>query len=195
MGRKKSYCREETAERALQTFWEQGYARTSLRDLEQATGVNRYGLYDSFEDKEGLFVECLEQYSAGMRARFDELAPRGLDGLLELLGRYAEPGEAAEGCKNGCLVVSSLLESDELSGRARAALEGHVAALLDFVRAALRTEREAGRLRTELDLEECAEFVHLALVGLPTMARIAGRDDGARLAARSTLRTIESWRS
>ena len=77
----------------------------------------------------------------------------------------------------------------------RAALTSpHIETLLAFIRSVLQAEWAAGRLREGLDIDECTEFVHLSLVGLPTMARIAGRDDGARLAARAALGTIESWR-
>ena len=77
MGRKKSYSRDEAAERALQTFWEKGYERTSLRDLEAATGVNRYGLYDSFNDKQGLFQECIEHYCSSGETMLGEIAGKG----------------------------------------------------------------------------------------------------------------------
>ena len=55
MGRPKGFSREEVLEKAMPIFWAHGFADTTLRDLEQATGVNKSGLYMEFCDKEDLF--------------------------------------------------------------------------------------------------------------------------------------------
>src|SRR5271154_5221870 len=62
MGRPKSFSREEVLERAMPFFWKDGFADTSPQELEQATGVNKSGLYTEFRDKEDLFVACLRHY-------------------------------------------------------------------------------------------------------------------------------------
>ena len=51
MGRLKTFSREEVLEKAMPVFWKQGFADTSLQDLERATGVNKSGLYTEFRDK------------------------------------------------------------------------------------------------------------------------------------------------
>ena len=43
----------------MPVFWRRGFADTSLHELEQATGVNKSGLYAEFKDKEDLFVQSL----------------------------------------------------------------------------------------------------------------------------------------
>jgi len=194
MGRKKSYDRDEAAERALHTFWEKGYQQTSLRDLEQATGVNRFGLYDSFSDKEGLFRECIEQYAAEGLQRLREVEAQGMDGLLAMIGRFAEPADDDKGCQHGCLIVTSLLEREHFSPDTRKRLDEHTAYLVGTIRDILCAEQVAGRLLPELDIEECVEFVHLFFVGLPTMSRLSSDRRGMQLAAKAALRTLESWR-
>jgi len=46
----------------MPVFWKHGFADTTLQELEQATGVNKSGLYTEFRDKEDLFVACLRHY-------------------------------------------------------------------------------------------------------------------------------------
>ena len=195
MGRKKSYRREEAAESALQTFWEKGFERTSLRDLEAATGVNRYGLYDSFKDKQGLFQECIEHYCAGAEAMLKELAPEGFAGLLSMLERFADPQPDDNNCRHGCLVVTSLLERDGLSDEVQSRLKNYIAILLAHFRGVLESEQESGVLRPDLKLDECVEFLHLSLVGLPTMARVSSNHAGMQLAARAVIGAVQSWRA
>src|SRR5271156_7176689 len=69
MGRSKSFSREDVLEKAMPVFWKQGFAGTSLQDLEQATGVNKSGLYTEFRDKEDLFLGCLQHYLESLGER------------------------------------------------------------------------------------------------------------------------------
>ena len=72
MGRPRHFTREEVLEKAIPVFWERGYADTGLHDLEEATGVNKSGLYAEFKSKEDLFLACLRYYleSLGSKAIF-----------------------------------------------------------------------------------------------------------------------------
>ncbi len=62
MGRPKNYDHEEVVKKAMLQFWRNGYAETSLSDLEAATAVNRYSLYKGFGDKEQLFELAFKHY-------------------------------------------------------------------------------------------------------------------------------------
>jgi AcrR family transcriptional regulator len=62
MGRPRKFSREGVLQKALPVFWKYGFARTTLPDLEQATGVNKSGLYAEFDSKEALFLACLRHY-------------------------------------------------------------------------------------------------------------------------------------
>ena len=195
MGRKKSYSREEAAESALQVFWEKGYERTSLRDLEAATGVNRFGIYDSFKDKQGLFRECLAHYCSTVEVMIGGFVAEGLDGLLGLIGRFAEADPDDIHLHHGCLAVTSRLEQDGLSAEIRLLLSDYMANVMESIRSVLDTAQKAGKLRPELNIDECVEFVHLCLLGLPTMSRASSDASGMRLAARAAMNTMQSWRT
>jgi AcrR family transcriptional regulator len=62
MGRQENFTREAVLEKALPVFCRVGFAEASLHELEQATGVNKSGLYAEFKDKEDLFVQSLRYY-------------------------------------------------------------------------------------------------------------------------------------
>src|SRR3984957_21331204 len=62
MGRPKTFSRQGVLEKALPVFWRHGYADTSLQEIEEATGVNKSGLYAEFEGKEDLFLQSLRYY-------------------------------------------------------------------------------------------------------------------------------------
>jgi AcrR family transcriptional regulator len=107
MGRQRGFSREEVLEKAMPVFWKHGFADTSLQELEQATGVNKSGLYNEFRDKEDLFVACLRYY----------LDSQGKRGLLtkEPLGwknveTFLKNGPLNKAEQQGCFSVNSMRE-------------------------------------------------------------------------------------
>jgi TetR/AcrR family transcriptional regulator, copper-responsive repressor len=107
MGRPKGFSREGVLEKAMPVFWKHGFADTTLQELEQATGVNKSGLYTEFRDKEDLFVACLRHY----------LESQGKRGLLtkEPLGwknveTFLKNGPLNKEEQQGCFSVNSMRE-------------------------------------------------------------------------------------
>ena len=107
MGRPKKFNREGVLEKALPVFWRRGFADASLHELEQATGVNKSGLYAEFEDKEDLFVQSLRYYLENLQKK----------GLLttEPLGwnnieRFLKLGPCSLEGQKGCFAISSMRE-------------------------------------------------------------------------------------
>jgi TetR/AcrR family transcriptional regulator, copper-responsive repressor len=107
MARPKNFTRDGVLANALPVFWQHGFADTSLQALEQATGVNRSGLYAEFKGKEDLFVQSLQYY-------FDAQAKRGLL-TREPLGwknieQFLKMGPCTIDGQKGCFSVSSIRE-------------------------------------------------------------------------------------
>src|ERR1700679_569604 len=119
MGRPKGFSREEVLEKAMPVFWKHGFADTSLQELEQATGVNKSGLYSEFRDKEDLFVACLRHYleSQGKRGLLTE-TPLGWKNIENFL----KNGPLSTGEQQGCFSVNSMREFAILPDEAYAAV-------------------------------------------------------------------------
>src|SRR5689334_3402443 len=107
MGRPKTFTRQAVLEKALPIFWRHGFADASLHELEQATGVNKSGLYAEFRGKEDLFVQSLRYYLESLEK----------EGLLtaEPLGwnnveRFLKLGPCSMEGQKGCFAVSSMRE-------------------------------------------------------------------------------------
>src|SRR5215212_7448862 len=72
--------------RALDVFWKEGFAATSLDDLSAATGMNRPSLYGAFGDKRELYIKSYESYRKRARQRMGETFAIDLP-LREMLQR------------------------------------------------------------------------------------------------------------
>ena len=153
-GRPRAYEPEVALARALDVFWKEGFAATSLDDLSAATGMNRPSLYGAFGDKRELYIKSYESYRDRARQRMGEAfaADLPLRKMLEkiygiALDMYVSGKDGPRGCftvmtatseavfdpsiRN--LVITGLVETDRFFARIfkRAQEHGELAASAD----------------------------------------------------------------
>ena len=86
-------------------FWKYGFARTSLQQLEKATGVNKSGLYSEFADKADLYLQSLRHYV--QKAKQDKtLATEPLG--WKNIERFLKLGPSRIDGQKGCFAVNSM---------------------------------------------------------------------------------------
>ncbi|MGF1569190.1 MAG: TetR/AcrR family transcriptional regulator [Nodosilinea sp.] len=112
MGRRLEFEPSEAVQKAMMVFWQKGFERTSVADLEAGTGVGRKSLYRTFRDKEDLFLAALGNYRRYMAD--ENLAPlleedADLDDIEALLHQLASLGGTPEGGM-GCLICNTAVE-------------------------------------------------------------------------------------
>jgi AcrR family transcriptional regulator len=138
MGRPKNFSREEVLEKAMPVFWKQGFADTSLQDLERATGVNKSGLYTEFRDKEDLFLACLRRYLQSQDKR----------GLLtkepfgwKNIETFLKNGPLHQGERQGCFAINSMREIAILPDEAYSVIAGNRALLQQLLAMNIKAEK------------------------------------------------------
>jgi len=156
MGRQREFDVDEALEAALCVFWRKGYEGTSYTDLQQATGVERPGLYSAFGNKEALFRRALERYYQHYLDFFPaalelptsrEVAAHILHNTVDLNTRYSD--------RAGCLGINGALAgSDDSEPIRRALIDARATA-----EASLRDRFE--RAKREGDLPETANATGL----------------------------------
>lgn len=60
--RPKEFNRESVLEKCIKLFWTQGFGATGIEKVVSSTGVNRYSLYEEFDNKRGLLFASLRLY-------------------------------------------------------------------------------------------------------------------------------------
>ena len=115
MGRPKKFNREGVLDSAIPVFWKQGFANTTVQHLEQATGVNKSGLYTEFKDKEDLFLASLRRYVQTRGTEVLTAQPLGW-GNIE---RFLRLGFGCDDDQRGCFAVNSMRELAGLPAEAQ----------------------------------------------------------------------------
>jgi TetR/AcrR family transcriptional repressor of nem operon len=195
MPRKPEYNRTELLDQAVRVFWEKGYWDTSISDLVEATGVQRYGLYASFGDKHGLFLEALERYQEtviGGLVRELERPGAALPEIDEFLDRLAHIGKTP-GAARGCLICNTAAELGEDDPQVAARVESYTRRIRRAFRGALVRARSLGQVSEELNAEDASRFLTGVVIGASVYARTPGGRDAVqpllRMAAGGLTRT------
>lgn len=94
----------------MELFWQKGYEGTSVADLVNHLGINRFSLYNSYGDKLTLYRETLRHYlyTRGLPGLARLESDQGtLNDLLELVEAFAAKQKAQ---KYGCFMQNAVLE-------------------------------------------------------------------------------------
>lgn len=174
MPRTRTLSDDTVLERAVDVFWQNGYAGTSLRDLTQATGLSSAALYHRFTDKDGLFVEALRRYAdeglverlARLSAARDSLGAIGafLDELIAM--SLGDPRH------RGCLLVNTALDGAAMSDEARALVRTRFGEVEHFFAERLKQAVADGALDPKTDVAATATALLGTVFGIRVMARL-----------------------
>jgi AcrR family transcriptional regulator len=91
MGGQRSDTREKIRSVALELFAEQGYDKTSLREIAERLGVTKAALYYHFKSKEDIVASLFADVQREVEAiiEWGERQPRTLETRRELIRRFA----------------------------------------------------------------------------------------------------------
>src|SRR5712672_1364257 len=122
-GRPRAYDPDAALARAVDAFWDAGFAATSLDDLTVATGMNRPSLYGAFGDKQELYIKSYQRYRDDARAAMtdifrDELPiRRRLERIFAVaLDIYLSGDAGPRGCFTVMTAASEAVSDPEIRG-------------------------------------------------------------------------------
>lgn len=168
MPRRPSYDRDDLIARARDLFWAQGWAGTSMKDLERALGLKPGSFYAAFGSKDALYGLALDLYAQEGNAALAALAQElGAFGALQALPARLI---SADCDTKACMISKTLLElpqgRHELGQRADALLTRKEA---EFT-ALFAQAQEAGEIAPDYDPVRLARRYQSELIGLRVTA-------------------------
>jgi TetR/AcrR family transcriptional repressor of nem operon len=171
-GRPRAFDEQTVLERAMELFWRDGYAATSLQALLDHMGISRQSLYNAFGDKRKLYLACLDRYierrASAMLAELEK-PDAGYADVLAFFDRLRDVEDEGGEVPRTCLIGRSCVElgaDDDVAGRVQAHMERTMRAFAN----ALRNAVERGELEP-LDPKAVARHLTATLQGLGIMRR------------------------
>lgn len=193
MARTKEFDPDTALRRALELFWERGYAATSMSDLVEHLGIARASIYATFGGKHELYVAALERYLETTDPVVAEAVSQPgpvLPALRALVERYAEES-ADDQRRAGCMVVNAAVElagHDEAAARLVEVSWSHLEAVLT---SALLRARAQGELAADRDPWALARFLLVLFQGMRVLGRAPGGGRRLRDAATQALSLLD----
>ena len=184
MSRPKQFNPEIAMQEALETFWERGYAATSVNDLLEEMGLNRGSLYGTFGDKKQLFLSVLDKYYEQSAERIRELLERpgasARQSLRTLIEHVAEDCCGEKG-RRGCLAAKAAMELAPHDKDVAAWLKRFHRRNVAMIAKTIARGQRAGEISRRLHANDAARFILNAMAGMRvtgTIARSASEMDG-----------------
>jgi TetR/AcrR family transcriptional repressor of nem operon len=197
MARPKGYNRDAVLVAVRDLFWEHGYERVSIADLEHCTGLNRSSIYAEFGSKHGLFVAALDCYAdrviADLLADLRDDERPGLDSIIALFQRLAGLFRCDTVVSTrGCMMVNAIAELAAHDPAVRAQAQAYRDRLRASFAAALGRAARQGEIDTETG-EHRARLLASSLMGIWLSVRIDPADASAL--CESVAHQVQAWRT
>ncbi|NMT62871.1 TetR/AcrR family transcriptional regulator [Marinobacter orientalis] len=175
MARNARYDRQIALEKAMNLFWEKGYAGASMKQIELALDMRPGSIYATFGSKDGLFREALAAYAERGGAELREhLAGYEsiLDGLQEYLRRTARQSRpGTETPSRACMIVKTLLEASYTNTVVADQANTILHAIEQSLRELLEQAKTRGELVAGTDCARLARLLQAQLIGLRSFAQ------------------------
>ena len=114
--RYKEYNPNKVLEKAIQLFWMNGVNGCSINDLVEYTGVNRFSLYNEFENKLGILYASFDLYrNRSCKRKYNILDKKGE--LIQVLFEFYMSFLDEDNDIPGCYIIhvgTELADSDKL---------------------------------------------------------------------------------
>lgn len=193
MPRQKEYNREEVLDAAMKVFWAKGFDGTSIEDLVSETGLNRFGMYQAFGSKQGLFLEALERYKCKISSAFVSPLTRGADrGLAAVRDFFAHALRIMDQSEDsaGCFLTNTAIDVPSRCKTTQAKIQEGFAFLTGAFRACLESAQRKGELAPDADLDALSEYLVTVLQGLMVLKRSGARKSQAENTVKVALESL-----
>ena len=182
MPRPKSFDPDRVLDAAMRLFWEQGYASTSISELTDAMGINKFSLYSTFGDKRAVFLACLDRYSVQVVGALLSDLEAGDAGLGEIRAYFEMIVHGAthpQEC-HGCLMTNTAAELGPGDSEVRTKVRKHFGRMRRAFRRAVDNAVERGELVPKASADLLARQLVASSQSIAVAARTRPRGDEFR---------------
>lgn len=192
MSRTKEFDTDEVVEKAMHTFWQQGYHATSMTDLIAATGLNSGSIYATFKDKHALFMAALGRYSHEALVQIRKLIaeyenPR--EAMLALV-EYSIRVSTGKDRKKSCLLGNSVLELAHCDEQVAKLARNHNQQMAHLIGEALEDAMRKKQLPRTVDAQNAAWSIICYIQGVRVLGKAGAPAQRLRPAARHFLKQL-----
>lgn len=178
MARTKEFNEDQALDKAIEIFWHKGYNGTSAQDLVNHLGLSRSSLYDTFGDKQKLFVKSLKRYQKQNLDSLNELFENAenIKTALTEIFKQAVIESLQDRITKGCFMVNSAVELAMHDPEIAKIVHDNQKVVEDIFCNAVRKGQELGQISEKQDARSLARFIFNNYSGIRVLARAGEKD-------------------
>jgi AcrR family transcriptional regulator len=173
-GRPRAYEPDVALARAMDVFWRDGFAATSLDALSAATGMNRPSLYGAFGDKREIYLKAYARYRDKARQRMADVIAADLP-VRTLLRRMYDIALdmylSGEDGPRGCLTVMTATSEAVFDPEIRDVVASGLSEMDRAFARILRNAQAKGELPVSADPDGLGQMASAVIHTLAVRAR------------------------
>ncbi len=174
VARIKKYNETEVIEKAMHLFWKNGYEATSMQMLEKEMGINKFSIYASFKNKDGVFTESLNCYKEKLNVLIQKLRSSN-NGVKDIEIYFNDFIVFSKGPKlgKGCLVTNSV---NEIGNNTDEDIKTMLSNFLKEIKDVFAEKLKQNSNKTEALINEQADFLVISIFGLANASKIFNKE-------------------
>jgi TetR/AcrR family transcriptional repressor of nem operon len=167
MARPREFNLDEVLSQVMETFWKEGYEKTSFSMIEERTGVKKASLCAAFGDKRNLFLTALRHYQESKlqtcQAQLDQGTAKSV--IRQRLLASAEMAKGADASR-GCFQVNCIIEIAPHDPEVAALVKEHSDRAAAQIAQVIRRGQQNGEFRTDVQAATLAKYIVSSIYGL-----------------------------
>ncbi|TVZ37436.1 TetR family transcriptional regulator [Alteromonadaceae bacterium 2753L.S.0a.02] len=192
MSGRKQFNEFQAIDAATRHFWQHGFARSSINDLECATGLNKSSLYNTFKSKDALYLRCLTHFDQSYAGRLVALLEhenfhQGLNDFFSTLLRGFEDPSLPE----GCLATAAALEMGNRNNAISEQIQHGITSMLTNITRRCELAVRSGDLTPETDCDALAATIIAVSRGAIVLYMGTGNLQASRQACEYLLKSLQ----
>lgn len=172
MTRTKSFDIDTARREISQLFRRKGYASTSMKDIESATGLQPGSLYNAFGSKQALFRSSLDYYLQDVVERRIAAHLGGDNPVAGVRSLFTSTYESSLGEQRGCLLTNTAVEigihDDDSCAKVAAGIRRFEAAFLRLI----RRGQDTGHVAPDKDAVRLARQLTVSYQGILVLGKL-----------------------
>lgn len=189
MARTRDFDPEVALEGAMELFRRSGYDGTSMQDLVDGLGLSRSSLYDTFGDKQALYLAALDRYrTRGSRQLRQALETGSARAAIAGVFRSILDEVEADSGRCGCFIANATAERAGADPQTACRAAESLGEMESALRLAVERGQAAGEIDATRDAAALARFLATTIYGL----RVRAKADPSRQALEQVVQTALS---
>ncbi|MFT6267547.1 MAG: TetR/AcrR family transcriptional repressor of nem operon [Alphaproteobacteria bacterium] len=193
MARAREFSADIALIKAIEMFWEFGYANTSMRQLVIHTGVAHAGLYTAFGGKDELFKAALEKYEELIFSYLFSGLESNRASIKDIKKLFTFITSASDDkyFKHGCFIANTALEFGGKTGPIHKILNRTFTRQVKAFEHALKNAVSNGQISKSTKVADTASSFTVLFYGCSSLTRMKAPSDNIQKAIAAALDAIE----